>query len=80
VLRRSTGPDRMNRGHRRRYVLFFATATVIGAFIFLYRVRPFVGITFGSTAIVLAVLAHLGILAGVVGPFLAWRRRLNKSR
>jgi hypothetical protein len=67
----------MNGGHRRRYVLFFATATVIGAFIFLYRVRPFVGITFGSTAIVLAVLAHLGVLAAVVGPFLAWRRRLT---
>jgi hypothetical protein len=58
----------MNGGHRHRYVLFFATATLIGTFIFLYRVRPLAGITFGSTAIVLAVLAHLGILAAVVGP------------
>jgi hypothetical protein len=58
----------MNGGHRRGYVFLFATATLIGASIFLNRVRPLAGITFASTAIALAVLAHLGILAAVVGP------------
>ena len=28
-----------------------------------------------STAIALAVLAHLGILAAIIGPLVAWRRR-----
>jgi len=65
----------MNGGHRRGYVLLFAVATLIGASIFLYRVRPLAGITFGSTAIALAVLAHLGILAAIIGPLVAWRRR-----
>jgi hypothetical protein len=68
----------MNGGHRRGYVLFFATATLIGASIFLYRVRPLAGITFGSTAIALVVLAHLGILAAIIGPFVAWRRRRRR--
>ena len=70
----------MNGGHRRGYVLFFAAATLIGASIFLYSVRPLAGITFGSTAIALAVVAHLGILAAVVGPLVAWRRRLTNRR
>ena len=70
----------MNGGHRRRYVLFLATATLIGGFIFLYSVRALVGITFGSSAIAVAVLANLGILAAVVGPLVAWRRRLTNRR
>jgi uncharacterized membrane protein YhaH (DUF805 family) len=70
----------MNGRHRRRYFLFFATATLIGAFILVYSVRPLAGITFGSTAIVLAVLAHVGILAAVLGPFLAWCRRLTNRK
>jgi hypothetical protein len=61
--------------HRHGYVFFIAAATLIGASIFLCRVRPLAGITFGSTAIGLAVLAHLGILAALVGPLVAWRRR-----
>jgi hypothetical protein len=65
----------MNGGHRRGYVFFLTAATLIGASIFLYTVRPLAGITFGSTAIALGVLAHLGILAAVIGPLLAWRRR-----
>ena len=52
----------------------------IAASIFLYRIRPLAGISFGSTAIALAVLAHLGILAAVVGPLVAWRRRLTNRR
>jgi hypothetical protein len=56
-------------------VLLFAVAALAVASIVLYKIRPLAGITFGSGAIVLAVLAHLGVLAAVVGPFVAWRRR-----
>ena len=64
----------MNGGHRRAYAIVFGAATVIGASIFLYRVRPLAGITFGSTAVALVVLAHLGVLAAIVGPLVARRR------
>jgi hypothetical protein len=64
----------MNR-HRPKSVVLFAAATLVIASIVLYEIRPLAGITFGSGAIVLAVLAHLGVLAAVVGPFVAWRRR-----
>jgi hypothetical protein len=71
----------MNSRHRHGYIVWvFATATVIAASLFLYRIRPLAGIGFGSTAIGLAVLAHLGILAAVVGPLVAWRRRLTSRR
>lgn len=66
-------------GRGRGYIAF-ATATLIVASILLYRIRPLAGITFGSAAIALAVLAHLGILAAVVGPLVAWRRRLTNRR
>jgi hypothetical protein len=67
--------------HRRGYIaLVFAAATFIAASIFLYRIRPLAGISFGSTAIAVAVLAHLGVLAAVVGPLVAWRRRPTNSR
>jgi len=67
--------------HRRGYIaLVVATATLIAASVFLYRIRPFAGLGFGSTAIALAVLAHLGILAVVVGPLVAWHRRLTNRR
>jgi hypothetical protein len=56
-----------------------AAGTLIIASIFLYRVRPLVGTTFGSGAIVLAVLVHLGLLADIVGPFVAWRRRRRRQ-
>ena len=69
----------MNGGHRRGYVLFlFGAAMLILASTLLYRLRPLAGITFGSTAIALAVLAHLGVLAAVLGPFIAWRRRRKR--
>ena len=71
----------MIRGHRRAYIASgFATTTLIAASIWLYRIHPLSGITFGSTAVALAVLAHLGILAGVVGPLVAWRRRAINRR
>ena len=70
----------MNGGGRGYIAFAFATATLIVASILLYRIRPLAGITFGSTAIGLAVLAHLGILAAVVGPLVAWRRRLTNRR
>jgi hypothetical protein len=71
----------MNGRHRRGYIaVVFATATPIAASIFLYGIRPLAGISFCSATIALAVLAHLGVLAAVVGPFVAWRRRLTNRR
>jgi hypothetical protein len=70
----------MSGGHRRAYAIVFGAATVIGASIFLYRVRPLAGITFGSTAVALAVLAHLGVLAAIVGPIVARRRARRHPR
>jgi len=68
----------MNGGQHRWAVLVFAAATLILASIFLYRIRPLAGVAFGSTAIALAVLAHLSVLAVVVGPLLVWRRRRRR--
>ena len=66
----------MNGRPRRAHVVFLAaTAMLILVSIFLYRIRPLAGITFGSTSIALAVLAHVGVLAALVGPLVAWRRR-----
>ena len=66
----------MNSGHRRRYLLlFFAMVMLIAVSILLYRIRPLAGITFGSSAIALVVLTHLGVLAAIAGPVVAWRRR-----
>ena len=70
----------MNRGHRRGYVIVVATAMVVGGFIISFRVRPLVGITFGSIAVVLAVLAHLGVLAAVYASIVALRRRPHQNR
>jgi hypothetical protein len=61
----------MSVGHGRAYVIVFGAATVIGASIFLYRVLPLAGISFGSTAVALAALAHLGVLTALVGPLVA---------
>jgi hypothetical protein len=63
--------------HRGAAVLV-AAGTLIIASIFLYSIRPLVGITFGSGAIVLAVLVHLGVLAAIVGPVMARRRRRRR--
>ena len=64
----------MNSQHRRRYILLFLAATVIAVSIFLYKVRPLAGIAFGSTAIAVAVLAHLGVLAAIGASVVALRR------
>jgi hypothetical protein len=68
----------MTGGLRRGYGFLLAAVTLIGASIFLYRVRPLAGITVGSGALLLVVLAHLGVLAAVIGPFVAWRRRRRR--
>jgi hypothetical protein len=68
----------MTSGRRRGYVFLLAAVTLIGASLLLYRVRPLAGITFGSGAIILVVLAHVGALAAVAGPFIAWRRRRRR--
>ena len=59
-------------------MLLLAAMTLVGASILLYRVRPLAGITLGSGVIILVVLAHVGVLAAVVGPFIAWRRRRQR--
>lgn len=66
----------MNTGHRRGYfALFVAMVMLVVVSILLYGIRPLAAIAFGSSAIALVVLAHLGALAAVVGPFVTWRRR-----
>jgi hypothetical protein len=54
-----------------------AAAVLITVPILLYRSDLIAGITaaVGSTTITLIVLAHLGVLAAVIAPFVAWRRR-----
>ena len=69
----------MNGGHRRGYALVVVAVMVIGGSIFLYRVRPLAAITFGSTAVVLAVFAHLGVLAAVFASIVALRRRPHQN-
>jgi len=61
--------------HRRGYVGFTLAATLIVASIFLYRIRPLAGITLGSGATALVVLAHLGVLGALLGPLVARRQR-----
>jgi hypothetical protein len=68
----------MNHQRHRGFGILAAVATLIVASIFIYRIRPLVGITVGSGAIVLAALADLGVLAAVLGPFIAWRRRTRR--
>jgi hypothetical protein len=43
----------------------------------LYRVLPVAGITLGvsSGTVAIVVIAHLGVLAAVIAPFVALRRR-----
>jgi len=66
----------MKSGHRRGYVAsFFAMVTLIVVSVLLYQIGPLAGIAFGSSAIALVVLAHLGVLAAVVAPLVMWRRR-----
>jgi membrane protein implicated in regulation of membrane protease activity len=47
------------------------------------RTMPATAAVLSSSAVLLALLAHLGVLAAVVAPLLAWRyrtRRRNRSR
>jgi len=66
----------MNGGRHRGYVVVLCVAAIlILASVLLFSSRPLAGIALSSSAIVLVVLAHLGVLAAVAGPFLVWRRR-----
>ncbi|HJZ74455.1 MAG TPA: hypothetical protein VKE51_22115 [Vicinamibacterales bacterium] len=76
-MRRSITLTAHERRHR-RVGLLFSAAMLILASIFLYRIRPLAGITVGSTAVAVAVLAHLGVLAALAGPFVARRRRRRR--
>ena len=68
----------MIRGPRRRSASIAAAvaALTVGA-VLMYGAWPIAGIiaVFGSSAIALAVLAHLGVLAALVGPMVVFRRR-----
>jgi len=71
---------------RRHRAIGFAVATVaVVAVVLLYGGRTMLATAavLSSSAVLLALLAHLGILAAVVAPVLAWRhraRRRNQSR
>ena len=59
-----------------------AAAVLVAGPVLLYQIRPVTGITaaFGSGAIALIMLAHLGVLAAIVGPLVVWRwRRHDRS-
>ena len=70
----------MKLGHRQVLALIGVMAMLIAGPVLLYRIRPVVGIAaaFGSGAIALIVLAHLGVVAAVIAPFLLWRRRTRR--
>jgi hypothetical protein len=71
----------MTFAHRHAVGIVVAAATLIGGAILLYRVSPLTAIitsAFGSTAIALIVLAHVGVIAALLLPLLAWRRRLRR--
>lgn len=58
-------------------IIAIAAAVLITGPILLYRAGLMAELTaaVGSTVIALIVLAHVGVLATVVGTFVAWRRR-----
>jgi len=64
---------------RRRHlpIVAIAAGVLIAVPILLYRSDLIAGITaaVGSTTIALIVFVHLGVLAAVVAPLVAWRRR-----
>ena len=64
---------------RRRHspIVLMAAVGLIAVSILFYRSERIGGITLavGSTTIALVVLAHLGVVAAVIGTLVAWRRR-----
>jgi hypothetical protein len=72
--------DRLKLSHRQVLALIGVIAVLVAAPILLYRIRPVVGIAaaFGSGAIALIVLAHLGVIAAVIAPVVLWRRRTRR--
>jgi hypothetical protein len=71
-----TGRRRHGRG------VFVAILLLLAAPILLYLVSPVARITaaFGSGAIVMIVLAHFGVFAVVLAPFLWWHRRSGRRQ
>ena len=70
----------MKFGHRQVLALIGVMAVLIAGPVLLSRSRPVAGIVaaLGSGAIVLIVLAHVGVVAAVIAPFLLWRRRTRR--
>ena len=64
--------------HRRRAIGLVAAIGVF-AMVLLYGGRTMLATAavLSSSAVALALLAHLGILAAVVAPVLAWRHRMR---
>jgi len=58
-------------------IVVIAAVLLIAGPILLYRSGVIAGLTaaVGSTTIALIVLAHVGVLAAVLGTMVAWRRR-----
>jgi hypothetical protein len=58
-------------------IVAVSAVLLIAGSILLYRAGLMAGLTaaVGSTTIALIVLAHVGVLAAVIGTMVAWRRR-----
>jgi hypothetical protein len=63
-------------------IIVVAAGALIAGPILLYRAGLMAGLTaaVGSTTIAVIVLAHLGVLATVIGTFVAWRRLENPRK
>ena len=66
--------------HRHSLTVLVAAVVLSVSSFFLYRVLPVAGIALGVSSGVIAavVMAHLGVLVALVGPFVVLRRRLRR--
>ena len=64
-------------GRRHGWLIVLAFAALIASSMLLYRILPVVGLALGvgSGAGALVVMAHVGVLAALLAPFVALRRR-----
>ena len=69
-------------GSRHPVWLVVAIAVLAAASILLYRVLPTAGIALGVGSGTLAIvgLAHLGVLAAIIAPLIALRRRSRNRK
>ena len=71
----------MSVGRHSVTVLVVAVVLIVSALL-LYRILPFAGITLCVSSGVVAILAmaHLGLLAAIIGPFVALRSRSRRRK